>query len=858
MQIIATHMNTDFDALASLVAAKKLHPDAQVVLSNKQDRRVKNFLNIYRDTFDFVLDHTIDWSKVTELILVDVASLRRVSHLTKHLNLQSLHVTIYDHHPKKNEDLVSDAGIIEEVGATITLLVEQLKRRNLPLTSLEATLFGLGVYTDTGFFSYKHTTPRDLKVASYLLENGMNLDIIRQFTEQTLIPEQQQLLDDLFHKATVIEIEGLNIVLSTTNIDEYIGGLALVTEKMLSINGAAVVINVVEMNKRIYIVGRASSQRVSLLPILKKWGGGGHRQAGSALVRDGDRFEIFKAIKANLQKMLMPAVTAKDIMAYPVKTITPDTTIKRAGDLMYRYGHSGYPVVEKGELIGLITRRDLDKANHHGLGHAPVKAYMSTNIITITPDDTLEEIQQTVIDHNVGRLPVLENGELVGILTRTNIIEAIHSETTQADDEVTDLQENVHEQMKKQLPKDIYTLLLHIGSIAQRTEINAYLVGGIVRDIFLNRPNDDIDIVVEGDGIQFAKQLQQAYGGEIIVHEAFGTATWLHPAGQSIDIASSRLEFYEQPASLPDVELSTLNEDLYRRDFTINAMAICLNEDRFGAVVDPFSGQKDLLGKKVKVLHNLSFVEDPTRIFRAVRFEARFGFAMDEHTKKLALHSIDKIKDLSKKRILNEMELLFAEIAPAQVIKRLFAINFWQQFDITSNVSRLCEKHAERLANYFTKRDIQQLTLRTNESFKYFLIPFYYDKKLLTAKAFALKKHERKLIDELIKAFEQPIAKQRQLGDVHRLLKNVSNDAILFMIADKTFTNNDLLYNYLFKRLSIPTYITGEDLLAKGIKRGPIYAQLLFQLEIAILNEEITSAEEANEWLDEKVDNDFN
>src|SRR5690625_6991686 len=134
-------MNTDFDALASLVAAKKLHPDAKVVLSNKQDRRVKNFLNIYRDTFDFALDHTIDWSKVTELILVDVASLKRVSHLTKHLNLQSLHVTVYDHHPKKNEDFVSDAGIIEEVGETITLLVEHLKRRILLLTYLAAHVF---------------------------------------------------------------------------------------------------------------------------------------------------------------------------------------------------------------------------------------------------------------------------------------------------------------------------------------------------------------------------------------------------------------------------------------------------------------------------------------------------------------------------------------------------------------------------------------------------------------------------------------------------------------------------------------------------------------------------------------------
>ena len=135
MQIIASHMNTDFDALASLIAAKKLHPDAQVVLSNKQDRRVKNFLNIYRDTFEFVLDHTIDWEQVSELILVDVATLNRVSHLTKHLNLAHLHITVYDHHPERRENVTHHAGKIEEVGATITLLVEEIKRHNIPLTS---------------------------------------------------------------------------------------------------------------------------------------------------------------------------------------------------------------------------------------------------------------------------------------------------------------------------------------------------------------------------------------------------------------------------------------------------------------------------------------------------------------------------------------------------------------------------------------------------------------------------------------------------------------------------------------------------------------------------------------------------
>ncbi|HLS06457.1 MAG TPA: CBS domain-containing protein, partial [Bacillota bacterium] len=658
-----------------------------------------------------------------------------------------------------------------------------------------------------------------------------------------------------------IEIDGLDIIMSSSKQPDFIGGLALVTEKMLAFNGAAAVINVVEMNDRVFIVGRASSQRVSLLPILKKWGGGGHRHAGSAQVKHGDRLKIYETIKENIEEMLLPAVTAKDLMTYPVKTISPDTTIERAGNLMYRYGHSGYPVVENDQLVGLISRRDLDKANHHGLGHAPVKAYMSTDIITLTPEDTLEEIQQTVIDHNVGRLPVLADGELVGILTRTNIIEAIHSEAAEhlKNKHVqADLQENIQEQMAEQLPESIYTLLHEIGSVAQELNINTYLVGGIVRDIFLKQTNDDIDIVVEGDGIYFAKQLQQTYGGEIITHEEFGTATWRHPAEQSIDIASSRLEYYKQPASLPDVERSTLKEDLQRRDFTMNAMAICLNNDQFGTVVDPFFGQKDLLGKKVKVLHNLSFVEDPTRIFRAIRFEARFDFHMDEQTKKLALHSIDKINNLSKNRILDEMNLLFTEVKPAQVIKRLFAVNFWQQFSLSATISQASEQHANHLAQIFAKKDIQKLSIKTSSSFKYFLIPFYYGEKLSLAKSFALKKYERKLIAELVNIVHDTLGKQRQLGDIHRLLKGVMDDTILFLMANEQLMNRHLLFEYLFKRQSIPQYVTGEDLLAKGIKRGPIYAQLLFQLEIAILNGEIQSKEEALNWLHEKMTKDTN
>lgn len=845
-------MNTDFDGLASVMAAKKLHPDAQVVLTNKLDRRVRAFLNIYRDTFNYVLDHTIDWSKVSEIFLVDVASFDRIGHGAKKLNEADVNVTIYDHHPPRSSDIKTDQGKIDEVGATVTLLIEEIQKREIKITPLEATLFGLGIYTDTGFFIHNHTTGRDLQAASYLRNHGLNLNTVRRFTEQSLLPEQQQLLDELFHEADHIEVDGLDVVISSCETADYIGGLSIITEKLLPIKGADAILNIVKMNNNVFIVGRATSERVSLLPLLKRWGGGGHRQAGSARVRNGNLLEVVQQVKSHLQDILMPAITAKDIMTTPVKTIPSSTSIDRAGELMYRYGHSGYPVVDDGELVGLITRRDLDKASHHGLGHAPVKAYMSTQVMTIGTETTLEEIHQLIIDHNIGRLPVLEQGEIIGIISRTNIIEAIHSETIKTDmDEETssNLQKNIHEQMVEQLPDSIYTLLQEIGSLAQQLKISTYLVGGIVRDIFLNLPNDDIDIVVEGNGIYFAEQLQESYGGELVTYTEFGTATWTHPEGLEIDIASSRLEYYERPASLPDVETSTLDEDLYRRDFTINAMAVYLNADLFGNVVDPFSGQSDLLAEHITVLHNLSFVEDPTRILRAVRFEGRFDFKMDEQTESLALHSIDQMKDLSKERLLNDVKRLFQEVDPSYVVERLFSLNFWQTFRVPEHIVMKCTTYIKDLEKTFQSKKVNENVLSVPKWFMYFVTPFYFGENLSMARRFALTKDKGRFVKQLQTINRSALKDAKDLGTLHRLLVDVSDDVLLFISLINNLPSQTLLQRYFKKRQTFICPLKGKDLIEAGLAPGPYFSEVLFELEVATFNGIVKTKEEALAWV---------
>lgn len=856
MQIIITHVNSDFDALASMIAAKKIYPDAQLVLSDKLETRVQRFLNIYRDMFDFLPTARVEWDNVTEMIIVDVASLSRIGKLPSDFDPSTRKLIVYDHHPKSEKDVQYDEGVVELTGAAVTLLLEEINKRGIRITNFEASLFGLGIYTDTGNFTYNNTTVRDLNMAAFLLEQGMSLEMVQRFSEETLTPPQQELLENLLLHTVIHEVDGMEIAISTYELEKFQNGLAMVTHKLHGMKGTDAAIAVVKMKNSVVVTGRANSERISLQPILHKLGGGGHRHAGSATVKNGDKDAILKQITDDLELMLKPAITAKELMTHPVKTLSPETTIEEAGRLMYRYGHSGYPIVEDGKLVGLITRRDLDKGNHHGLGHAPVKAYMTTNVVTITSDATLEEIQELVIEHNIGRLPVIENGEIIGIVTRTNIIEVLHhdvlKDTMTEDGLGADM---LIQKMEKQLPEDVCRLLKEIGETASDLNMPVFLIGGIVRDILLDRPNEDIDIVVEGDGINLARELKATYGGEVFEHESFGTATWVTETGLSIDVVSSRLEYYEQPAALPEVEKSVLSDDLERRDFTINAMAIRLNDEAFGELIDPFGGQQDLEDNKIRILHNISFIEDPTRIFRAIRFEQRFGFKMDGQTEKFALESIDKVIHVSPQRVNEEMRRLFKEGDPERVIRRLFELHVFQQFGIDGAQMEAACVAADTLQNLYTKH--YQEPYAQPGWFEYFLLPFYGDEKLVTAEKFALMKKELKLLEE-VKELQASTewGQATRPGDYHALLQSFSDESIFFVLAAGQIPAKASVIDYVHRRGTLSKYLAGADLVKAGLKPGPFFSEILLQSEVSQLNGHISSREEAVKWLTEYIRSD--
>jgi len=688
MEIITTHTNTDLDALASMVAAQKLYPGAVMVFPGKLSRNVEEFMALHKDTLNVRAVRDIDPDLVKTVILVDTKSPGRVGKLAELLERPGIEVHIYDHHPPSEGDVAGKVEVVEMVGATTTLMVERIIKENIPLTPMEATILSLGIYEDTGSLVFTSTTARDAWAVACLLEKGANLAVVADFLGRPLTEEQRQLLKALLVSAERYQINGIKLLIAKGTVDEFVSGLALLTHKLADFAHLDAVFSVVEMEDRVHVVARSRVPEVNVREILGALGGGGHPAAASATVKKARVDEVTERLLESIRASVRAPVTAADIMSSPVKTVTPETVIEEAGMVMLRYGHTGLPVVQGDMVIGVISRRDVEKATHHGLGHAPVKGFMTNNLITVAPEMPASIVRELMIEHDVGRLPVIKDGKLVGIVSRTDVLRTLHGEVEKKHRIVYinnnyDISfKNIEELMYRGLATEYVDILEKAGELAAGRGFKVYAAGGVVRDLLLGMECTDVDLVVEGDGIELAGALAEEYGCRLRQHKRFGTATVLFSAGRQVDVATARVEFYQYPAAMPQVETSSLHQDLYRRDFTINAMAVSLNKDSFGDIVDFFGGREDLYRGQIRVLHNLSFIEDPTRILRAIRFEKRYQMNIEPQTMKLIKDAVRNkmLARLSSERVWEELKRIMLEPQPAPALARLMELQLWDSF----------------------------------------------------------------------------------------------------------------------------------------------------------------------------------
>jgi len=637
---------------------------------------VREFHHLHEDFLDFTDLRGLDLSSIERLVMVDTRDAGRISELASVALDPRVEVIAYDHHPPMADDLARAEDRSQQVGATTSILVHEIRERGITLTPLEASLMLLGIHEDTGSLTYPGSTAYDADAVAFLMASGADMEVVNQFLYRTMTPEQRRLLDALASSLEVWDVHGRKVAVGTARSDDYVDSAGVVTHYIVEDMGHRVAVAVIEMPERTHVVGRSRLAEVDIGRVLGHLGGGGHAQAASAALRSTSIEEVLPRLRAALEAEVRPPLTARDIASAPVRTAAPETTMRQAGDQMLRWGHGALPVLEGELVVGLVTRKDVDKATRHGLGHAPVKGFMARGIVTVGPDADLDSLERLLSRENIGRVPVLDGGKLVGIVTRKDVLRAEHGDSyldrglPQARGEAT---RRFLESVDALLPEDVRGAVHSIGALAEEQGIRAYVVGGFVRDMLLGRRNLDVDVVVEGDGIAFADLAAERLGGRVKAHMRFGTAVLVLSRHLHVDVTSARTEYYTAPGALPTVERSSLRQDLLRRDFSINAMAASIDPAEFGEIADPFGGLRDLQRRSIRALHSLSFVEDPTRIMRAARFERRFGFTMEPSTAELAKHAVEMglLGDVSGARIRQELFAILEEEPALSPLQRL-------------------------------------------------------------------------------------------------------------------------------------------------------------------------------------------
>ena len=876
MRLILSHENADFDAVASQLAASKITPDSVMLLSRRLNRNVAQFLTLYWDAFRFV--RPSEWRKrqVKEVLLVDTQALNTVRGMVARPT-----VHVIDHHTEQTPPPEWTAQV-EAVGATTTLLAERLQAQGVSLAPEEATLLLLGIYEDTGSLSYDTTTPRDAAAAAWLLEEGAILAVVRRFLNIPLSGEQMALFEALSAAATWHDVQGQTVIVTGTIAPEaYTDDIASVAHRLREALTPGGLIVLVQLDDDVQLVARSSSKAVNVATIARSFGGGGHSRAAAARIKDQPLAAVLPQVVAALPQAIQPRVLVADLMSHGVQTVAPDLLVRDAADLMQRFGYEGYPVVTEpeGELVGLLTRRAVDRAMSHEMANLPVSRIMKKGVVTVRPSDPIDAVQQLMLSAGWGQIPVVpENAGSAsepatrpnGIVTRTDLLNHIFHPPSKTEDS------NMRHTMLETLPPVLWQMVLAISETAAELNLPLYFVGGLVRDLLLGKAPTDLDMVVEGDAIELGKLLAHRFGGQIRSHKRFGTAKWLldeevwtavlrrklsvakepwPEPGEgnlplTIDFVTARTEFYSKPTALPEVEHGSIKLDLHRRDFAINTLAIRLDGAFLGHLLDFYGGQQDLAAGVIRVLHSLSFVDDPTRILRAVRLEQRLGFQIEPRTLELIADALPLLDRVSGARLRHEIELTLQEVNPSTALARLMELDVLTH--IYEGLVWLPETAVffQRVPQFWQESPWAEWLADEDPLFTYFAL-------WLAALPEAVQRGamKRLRVRKGTKADVLACGRLRREwvslpdtlkpSEVLRLLRPYPVRVLLvgrILLAGQPAAA--LIEQYLQEWCTVKTAVTGDTLRQMGLKPGPRFGILLEKLLAARLDGQVNNEEE--------------
>jgi len=863
MQVITTHLNADFDCLASMVAAKKLYPEARMVFSGSAEKMVHRYLKKMNSVFEITRIKEIDLEEVSLLILVDTQNPARIGAFQSLTQKPGVEVHVYDHHPEAGNGIQASKAVIKKRGAATTIMMEILAENSITLTREESTLMALGIHEDTHSLVSVSTTAEDLSALEKLVRSGVDLNVVAEFIQSRLNQEQLDVFNDLIRNIELFNINGVEIALATATADHFVEDLAYVVHRVMELENLTALIALVRMDRRVYLIGRSRTKALDLADVTREFGGGGHANAASASIREMTLVQVREKLLEVLGEKVEALSLVRDIMHFPVVTAQKEDTIKTVEKTLTLFNLNTLPVIDNNVPVGLITRQIVEKALHHKLGETRTEDFMILEFSVTAPGVFFKTITPVIVEEKQKLVPVVdaENGHLLGIVSRGDLLRVLDLSQGQNSGKGgwgRDRRghKNVKSLMKERLDKKWMPLFETIARLGDREKGSVYVVGGFVRDLLLGIGNLDIDIVVEGDGISFAGKLAAELQGRVKSHAKFGTSVITLKDGFRIDVATARMEFYKHPAALPTVEKSSLKADLFRRDFTVNCLAIRLTGKDAFVLIDYFNGERDLKDRVIRVLHNLSFIEDPSRIFRAIRFEQRNQFKIGKQTTAFMKTAVKKrlVDQLSGSRLLNEIVLILKESRPVSCIRRM------QEFSLLAFISpkMLVDNRGleilDRVADVLSWAKMVPFAKSPETWFIYFMGLFYdldnpaFDQALERLKVPMRLRNRLKMDLETCASAKRQLATQKELSPpgIYDIFSPLSPEAVIFLL---TVLADDRVNKYA--TLFVTQYqdqaklsLTGDDLIRMGVSPGPVFQKVFKALRDARVNGRVNSKEE--------------
>lgn len=867
MDVITTHTNADFDCLGAMVAAARLYPHAMLVFPGSQEKGVRDFIERHPDYLPrFIRAKDVNLESITRLIIVDCQQPSRIGRFAEIVGRAGLEIHIYDHHPVTNDSIVPSGGLVKVCGSASTLLAVILMETSVSLTPEEATLVMLGIHEDTGRLLFASTTADDYRVAEWLLRQGARLNVVSEALMPELSRAQMGLLRQLLTTLKSSTVNGVVVSVAHASCDHYVGDVASLAHLMRDMENMDALFIAVAMVDRVYLVARSHIPEIDAGVVMQGFKGGGHATAASAVVHNQPLKQVLERLDELLHLFVRGEATAGSIMSTPVKTMPNSVRMSEARDYLTRYNCNAMPVMSGMQMIGIISRKTVERALHHGLDASPVTDFMHTEYLAATSTTPLADIQSYMVTGNRRFVPVFDGTELIGAVTRTDLMRHIYGGRRGKDAlydlgslEVPTRTRNVVGLLGKRLATTTLDVLHQLGTAGDQLGLSVFAVGGFVRDLLLGVENLDIDITVEGDGIFFAEHFAAAHNARVRSHRKFGTAVLVLPDGRKIDVASTRLEYYESPGALPTVERASLRQDLYRRDFTVNTLALCINNEQFGRLTDHFGGQQDIQEQVVRVLHNLSFVEDPTRVFRAIRFEQRLGFHIAPHTDNLMrsavkMHLLDK---LGGERLFSELVQILREKEPVAAIGRMASYSLLPFVHPSLKLQPATELVLRESGQVMAWFRLLYLPDKCELWQVYFMAlcdglkPLEFEEACrrlaVPGRLAELLCQQRCLVLTTLQAIKRRL---KQSGDVrnsqlHSWFSALELEMLLYLAARAGSEQiRRFVSLYLTRLRMVKPLLGGEDLQRIGLKQGPLFRRVKLRLLQAWLDDEVSSREE--------------